>query len=129
MAKWVSQSNRGQQIALSVGCMVVGLALAVGCRHFQGPGITNTMAGFLLGLLLLFLGLATIIVSGQQTVVIDPTARCITVEETSLLKKVRRSIPFGDIVDIHIGFVGKRSNYVTNYYLELVPKSTYLDRE
>lgn len=118
MDLWTSQSNSGKQILLSVACAAVGLVLVIGFRDFRGSG-TNAMAGFLLGVLLLLIGVAGFLVSGKQTVVVDPKARRITIEESSRFRTKKRSIPFSDIVDISIGYLGKRSNYVAWYYLVL----------
>jgi hypothetical protein len=85
MEPWTSQSNPGKQIVLSVGCAVAGLALMATFRDFRGTG-TNAMAGFLLGLLLLLIGVGAFLVSGRQTVVIDPKARRITVEDSNRLR-------------------------------------------
>jgi hypothetical protein len=118
MDLWTSQSKSGKQILLSVGCAVVGLVLMIGFRDFRGSG-TNAMAGFLLGALLLLVGVAGFLLGGKQTVVVDPKARRITIEESSRFRTKKRSIPFSDIDDISIGYLGKRSNYVTWYYLVL----------
>lgn len=119
MEKWESRSNYGQQLAVAPGCMVIGGILAVGFRHFHGPGMTNELAGFLLGLLLLGIGIAAVLLTGQQTIVIDPKPRVISIEETSLFKTTHRTISFDEIVEIAIGYLGKRSNGVTFYHLIL----------
>lgn len=118
MDLWTSQSNSGKQILLSVACAAVGLVLVIGFRDFRGSG-TNALAGFLLGVLLLLIGVAGFLLSGKQTVVVDPKARRITIEKSSRFRTKKRSIPFSDIVDISIGYLGKRSNYVAWYYLVL----------
>jgi hypothetical protein len=118
MDSWTSQSNSGKQILLSVACTVVGLVLVIGFRDFRGYG-ANAMAGFLLGVGLLLLGVAALLAGGKQTVVVDPRARCITIEDSNRLRTKKRSIPFGDIVDVGIGYLGSRSNYVAWYYLVL----------
>jgi hypothetical protein len=118
MDSWTSRSNSGKQILLSVACAVVGLVLVIGFRDFRGSG-TNAMAGFLLGVVLLLIGVAGFLLSGKQTVVVDPKARRITIEDSNRFRPNKRSIPFSDIVGISIGYFGKRSNYVTWYYLVL----------
>ncbi len=119
---WRSQSNPGKQTLLSLGCAAVGLALAIGFRDFGGSD-RNAMAGFLLGLLLLVVGLAGFLASGTQTVVVDPAARLITVEDAGRFRTKRRVIPFNDILGVSIGYLGKRSNHVTWYYLVLKLRS------
>jgi hypothetical protein len=119
MEKWKFQSNTGRQIASAVVCIGLGLALAVGFHTFDGPGMTNSKAGFLLGLLLLIIGTIGFFTQGRQTVVIDPAARSITIEDNTRFGMRRRLIGFHDIAEINIGYLGKRSNYVTCYYLVL----------
>lgn len=95
---------------------MTSLTLAVGFRDFHGTG-GNAPAGFLLGVLLLVIGVAGFLVIGKQTVVVDPAMRRITVEDSDLFGTKKRSIPFSDVVGVGIGYLGKRSNYVTWYYL------------
>lgn len=53
MNDWTVQSNQGRQTLMVWTLTATGLVLLYGCRHFSN---TNTKAGFLLGLLLLVLG-------------------------------------------------------------------------
>ena len=122
MDVWTAQSNPGKQAVLSVLCSVVGVVLAIGFRDFRDSG-TNALAGFLLGVLLLLIGVAGFLVSGKQTVVVNPKARCITIEDSNRFCAKKRSIPFSDVLGISIGYLGKRSNYVTWYYLVLKLRS------
>jgi hypothetical protein len=123
MDLWKSQSNPGRQISALVACVVVGLVLVVSFRDFSCFG-TNAMAGFLLGVLLLLIGVAGFLVSGKQTVVVDPKARRITIEDSNRFRTKKRLIPFSEVVGISIGYLGKRSNYVTWYYLVLKLRRT-----
>lgn len=122
MDLWKSQSNPGKQMVLSVACAAVGMILAIGFRDFGNLG-SNAMAGFLLGLLLLLIGIPGFLLSGKQTVIVDPKTRCITIEDSNRLRTKKRSIPFSEIVHVSIGYLGKRSNYVTWYYLVLKLRS------
>jgi hypothetical protein len=119
MEKWKSQSHPGKQIAAAIVCIGFGLALAVGFHNFDGPGMTNSKAGFLLGLLLLIIGTIGLLMQGRQTVVIDPAAQSITIEDNTRFGTKRRLIGFHDIAEVGIGYLGKRSNYFTCYYLVL----------
>ena len=118
MDVWTSQSSSGRQTMLSAACALAGLVLAIGFRDLGEFG-SNTMAGFMLGMLLLIIGVAGFLLSGPQTVTIDPKARRITVEDSNRFRTRKRHIPFSSIVDITIGYLGKGSNYVTWYYLVL----------
>lgn len=116
------QSNPVKQDLLSLGSSIVGLALVIGFRHFSTAG-SNDKAGFLLGVLLLIIGIAGFLTGGKQTVVIDPGKRRITVEDANRLGTKKRSIPFADITGVGIGYLGKRSNFVNWYYLQLELRS------
>jgi hypothetical protein len=118
MDVWTSHSNSGKQTMLSEACALIGLVMVIGFRDFGGWG-SNSLAGFLLGVLLLVIGVAGFLVSGKQTVVIDPSDRSITIEDSNRFHTKKRWIPFSDVVGINIGFLGKKSNYVMWYYLVL----------
>ncbi|MHB8880085.1 MAG: hypothetical protein ACYC69_01090 [Thermodesulfovibrionales bacterium] len=113
------ESNSGKQTALALACSAVGMILVIGFRHFEGSGMTNSLAGFLLGLLLLLIGIAAFLVRGKQTIVIDPGMRRIVVEDASRFRTNKRVIPFSDIAGTGIGYLGKKSNYVSFYYINL----------
>lgn len=123
MDPWKFESNPGKQTALALACIAAGLALAIGFRHFTGPGLSNSLAGFLLGILLLIIGISALWVSGKQTVVIDPELRRIVIEDSNLFRTRKRSIPFIDVVDTAIGYLGKKSNHVSFYYIVLKLRS------
>jgi hypothetical protein len=118
MAPWVSQGRTGLQLGAAVGSFVVGLVLAIGFRGFHNVK-EDAFAGFLLGLLLVIIGLAGLVYTGRQTVTVDPRTRRIDVVDLSLMGRRTRSISFDSVGSVGIGFLGKRSNYVRNYYLVL----------
>ncbi len=118
MDRWVSQSRPTTQYATSVGMLVVGGVLAFGFRGSLRSG-GDAVAGFWLGVLLVVIGAAALLAAGRQTVVVDPASRTITVADSSLLRSSERVIRFEEITDVGIGFLGKRSNFVSFYYLNL----------
>ena len=117
METWRAESQPGKQRLVSLLSLAVGLLLAWGFRHHAGDA--NASAGFWLGWLLLAIGSAGLIYSGRQTITIDPHRRLITVEDHLLTSTRIREIAFDDITDIGIGYLGKKSNFVTYYYLAL----------
>jgi hypothetical protein len=122
MESWISQSKPGKQMMLSLACVVLGMVFLIVFRDFSSSG-TSAMAGFLLGVLLLLIGAVAFLATGKQTIVVDPGTRCITIEDSNRFRTKKRSIPLSDIVDISIGYLGKRSNFVTWYYLVLKLRS------
>ncbi len=119
MEAWKSVSNPGKQMVIAIVGVAIGAALSIGFREFAGSSTGNGRAGFLLGLLLLLIGLAGLLALARQTIVVDPRTRIITIESKGIFGTKRRQIPFSDVAGINIGFLGKKSNFVTSYYLVL----------
>jgi hypothetical protein len=119
MDPWISQSNPGKQITVSALLCVAGMFLIIAFRDFEVAN-TNTFSGFLLGVLLFVVGAIGNLVSGKQTVVVDPQSRLVTIEDTNRFGTKERAIPFADIEEITVGFLGKRSNFISSYYLRLM---------
>ncbi|MEN6474448.1 MAG: hypothetical protein ABFD81_10580 [Syntrophaceae bacterium] len=119
MEKWISKSQSGRQIASAVGCAVVGLALAIGFHDFTGPGPTNSLSGFLLGILLLVIGVLGVVLQGSQTVIVDPATRRISITDKTLFGTKRHIIAFSDIMQVSVGYLGKKSNLANFYSLVL----------
>jgi hypothetical protein len=118
MGSWVTRSRPSLQLATATGCFVVGLALVIGFRGFTSVR-ADAFAGFLLGVMLAVVGILGLIFAGAQTVTVDPGARRIDVEEMSVVGRRSRSIRFDAVRSVEVGFLGKRSNFVRNYYLVL----------
>lgn len=116
---WQFKSNHGKQRALGLVSIGMGLTLIVAFRHFDTTGMTNSLAGFLLGLFLLFLGVTVLLTQGRQTVVVDPQRRQIVVEERTPFGIRKRVIRFHEIVGTGIGYLGKRVNFVNFYFINL----------
>ena len=117
MQTWTSRSRRGRQAAWAVGSAAVGLVLMVGFRHFRGD--SDMLAGFLLGVLLLGIGVAGLLATGTQTVTVDPSLRRIVVEDRTLFGEKTREIGFAQVSAVSVGYLGKKSNFVQTYYLAL----------
>jgi hypothetical protein len=124
MDVWRANSNQVKQTALSLLCVAAGLVMVISLRgHYTSSSMTNGMAGLMLGFLLLLIGICAFITSGKQAIVIDPHARLITIEDATRFGTKRRTIPFSEVVHVGIGYLGKKSNYVTYYYLVLKLRS------
>lgn len=118
MELWVSHSRLGLQLALGTGASGVGGALAWVTRDFATKG-GDALAGFLLGVLLLIIGIASVLATGNQTITVDPRKRLIEVSDVRLVGKKLTTIAFRQVADISVGYLGKRSNFVNTYYLIL----------
>lgn len=115
---WVSRSRPGMQLALGIGMAIIGGVFVWLTRDFAATG-GNARAGFLLGILLLLVGVASVLVTGSQTVTIDPRKRLIEVSDARPIGKKLTTIAFQQVADISVGYLGKRSNFVDTYYLVL----------
>lgn len=104
---------------MAIVMVVVGIVLIFGFRRQFGPGMTNELAGFLLGWLLFLVGLASVVLASRQTIVIDPARREISVSDANMFRAHQRTVRFDEITRIGIGSVGRRSSHVMFYYLVL----------
>jgi hypothetical protein len=116
---WKFTSNYPKQVALAFAAVSIGVTLLIGFRNFDASGMSNSLAGFLLGLLLLVIGVIALLTQGRQTIVIDPRMRLIIMEEMTPLGIKKRLIRFDDIVDTRVGYLGKKANFVNMYYIKL----------
>lgn len=119
MDMWKIESNPVKQTMLAWATAVVGLMLAFGFRNFDSSGLTNSLAGFLLGILLLLVGIPGIFMVGKQSITVDPKACRIMIEDTSRFGKKSRIIPFNEIVEVHVSSLGNRSEGSVSYYVTL----------
>jgi len=115
---WVSRSRPGVQLAVGIGLVAVGSLLIWQTRDFTSGG-GNALAGFLLGLLLLVIGAASMLVSGTQTVTVDPRKRLIEIRDSRSIGTKLTVIAFRQVAGISVGNLGKRSNFTNMYYLVL----------
>lgn len=120
---WVSESSRPRHTAAVVVVMAVGGALAYGFRHFEGPGLSNSLSGFLLGWLLLAIGIGNLVAGGQQTITVDSRRRQIVIEGKSWLISSRKVIAFMDISRLHVGEFGDREGGSISYHVVLELKT------
>jgi hypothetical protein len=118
MDAWKTRSNNRQQLVISLICLIAGAALAFSL-HDYGPSGSNRQAGFLLGVVLLALGGATLAAGGTQSVVVDPQQRLIRIEDHRLIGERRQTIAIADIRDIQVGCLQTRAKHALRYFLQL----------
>jgi len=110
METWIIRSNPVKQLFL--GCLITatGIVLAYGFRHFDASGMTNSLSGFLLGLLLLFIGLAALVSNNRRIVAVDPDAREIRISDKSRFREKNCTIRFDDIDHAYISRLGNSND-------------------
>ena len=108
MDTWRIESSPGKQAFIAWSILIVGLILAFGFRNFDSSGLTNSLAGFLLGLLLLLIGFAGLLMGGKRSVTVDPHARRILIEDVNRFGEKERSISFDEVGKVYVGRLGNR---------------------
>ena len=115
MDTWKIESSPGKQVILGWIVLVVGLTLAIGFRDFDSSGLTNSLAGFLLGLLLLLIGTVTLFLGGKRIVCVDPEARRILIEDASRFGRKKRSIAFDEVGEVYVDSLGDKEGGSISY--------------
>jgi hypothetical protein len=119
---WVTESSPRRQTAVSVAMLAVGLVLAYGFRGFHGPGISNSMAGFLLGMLLIAIAAASLLSAGKQVITVDPQRRQIVVSGQNRFSSGKRVILFKDVARLRVGRFGDASDGIESFHVSVILK-------
>jgi prepilin signal peptidase PulO-like enzyme (type II secretory pathway) len=119
LGDWVIKSSHGKQTFLSVLIILTGFVLAIAFRDFDSSTFSNSLAGFLLGILLIFIGTPALVLTGREIITVDIKAAQIRIDFKNSFKEKKKVIPFGDIVGMHISHLGKYSSGVVTYYISL----------
>jgi hypothetical protein len=114
---WKTESNPKQQIGFSLLGVAVGLVLTIGFRDFEGTGFSNSLAGFLLGLLILTISTVMLLKGGKQTVTVDPRARRIILEDVSRFGKKTRRVSFDEIAEFFVDELGDKEGGSIQYFI------------
>lgn len=113
----VFKSGGSKQVGLGWLSLGVGFVLLVVLCSFDGSGMTNSLAGFLLGLFLFLLGLAALFAHTKQTIVFDRCKPQIVIEEMTRKGASKQIIPFQEIAGSLMGYFGKPSNCVNFHFI------------
>lgn len=120
---WTTRNDPARQGLAGAAAAAVGALLMAGFRAFEGPGLSNSRAGFLLGVLCLGLGLASLLLRSTRTITVDPGRRRIVIEDRHRFGGSRQVIAFADIADLSIGSLGERGNGSVSYHVAARLKS------
>jgi hypothetical protein len=123
LGDWVIKSSNGKQMLLSVLIILIGFILAIGFRDCDISTFSNSLAGFLLGVLLVFVGTPALLFTGKETVTVNIKARQIRIYFKNSFKEKNTVISFDDIDSMRIAHIGKYSSGVVTYYISLHLKS------
>ena len=114
---WVTKSSSTQQTGFSLLGVVIGLLFSIGFRHFDGPGFTNSLAGFLLGLLILIISIAALLMGGKQIITVDARASQIILEGISRFGSKKRVLFFKEIKKFYVNELGDKEGGSIQYYV------------
>ena len=118
MEMWTSRSRPGRQLAIALLCATMGAVLLAALHG--GEASRDAKAARLLGVILVVIGAGAGLTAGAQTVTVDPRARSVTVTDARLLGGTKtRTLAATDIREVGIGYLGRSSNHVRTYYLNL----------
>ena len=120
---WTIESNPLKQTLFTWAMIMVGMVLVYGFRHYDGSYVSNSLAGFLLGVLLLSIGIPGLFMIGKQTITVDGNSGHIVIEDVKRFVKKKTMIYFRDIADVHVSELGNRSEGSVSYYVTLTLKS------
>lgn len=115
--RWTSESNAVVQTVTAIAALAIGLFMVIVCREFEGPGITQSRAGFLLGLLLLVIGLSTLLFGGKQVICVDSVSKRILISNSNRFRKRNMQIRFNEIAELYVGENGNREGGSIRYHV------------
>ena len=118
MSIWESRSNNRQQFVISTVCLVVGVVLTVALRDYGASG-SNRQAGFLFGVVLLGLGIATLFAGGSQTVRVDAVTREIRILDRRIIGSRTQTVSFDQVQRVEVACLQTRSKHALRYFLQL----------
>ena len=119
---WVTESSPQRQSAVSWVLLAVGLALVAAFRGFQGPVLSTSMAGFLLGVLLISIAAASLLSAGKQIITVDPQRRQIVVRGQNRFSGGKKVILFKDVARVRVGRFGQASSGTESFHVSVVLK-------
>lgn len=119
---WVTESIPRRQSGVSWVMLALGLVLVYAFRGFQGPGVSNSLAGFLLGVLLMSIAAASLLSGGKQIITVDPQRRQIVVSGQNRFSGGKKVILFKDVARVRVGRFGKASNGMESFHVSVVLK-------
>jgi len=123
METWREKSNHNNQIIISTLSAVVGIVLMIVSYDSINLNDISRTPGFMLGIFIFILGIYLFLMNSTQEIIINPNERLIKINDTNRFHTRSRTIAFDEVAKIKIGYLGKNSNFVENYYLVLTLKN------
>jgi hypothetical protein len=117
LATWETESSAAKQNLAVLLTLVIGAALAIGFRRFEGPGFTGSTAGFLLGIVLLVVGVGMFIFGGKQVIAVEPKLKRIVVKRFGRLRTSSTEIGFNDISGLYVGESGDQEGGSVRFHV------------
>lgn len=122
MNSWQIESNSYKQTALAFASFAVGFVfISLVMFYPSSPLIFNfdsnntLLWAFLLGLILLFSGIYSLLANASRTVTVNPEKRRIIIEDRSRFKQNRNTINFEQIKEVYVNEEGDRESGSISY--------------
>lgn len=114
---WKTESSLTSQNLAMILTLAAGTALAIGFRQFEGPGFSGSRAGFLLGILMICIGVGMFLFGGRQVVAVEPRFRRIVVTRFTSLRESSKEIRFDEISEVYVGESGDQEGGSIRYHV------------
>lgn len=117
---WKTENSVPTQTTAGLLMVGVGLWLVYGFRHHGGPVMSDSFAGYLLGWMVLALGVTSLTWGGKVVVTVDGRRRCVVVEARNRFRTRRTTFLFKDVAresDVFVRSLGDRINGSMSYHV------------
>jgi hypothetical protein len=115
---WITESDTTTQVVAAALAIVVGLILAIGFRGFDRSGFTQGLATFLLGVVLLVVGVGMLLFGARQVITVDPRQRRIAIERISRFRTTTRVIGLDTVADFSVAEHGDQEGGSIRYHVK-----------
>ena len=116
-SNWITESSSTQKNIALVLMLVVGTALTAGFWGVNAASDVGSKAGFLLGLLILGLGICMFLFAGKQIIAVEPQSKRITITSAGRFRTRSKVINFNEVADVYVDEHGDREGGSVRYFV------------
>lgn len=119
MSNWELESNSTTQTFVSIIGLLVGSFFIMVGKNFRTSDSNDLLAGFILGILIFFISLITLLLDSKKFIVVDSKSKNILFRVKNRVGEKNLSIPFGSIESLSISEFGTKDNGSISYDIEI----------
>lgn len=119
MSNWELESNSVTQTMISVLGLVVGSFFIFIGKNFRMYDTNEFLYGFILGIMIFFISLITLLLGSKKSIVVDQKSRNILFKTKSRIGQKELSIPFDSIDSLSIFELGDKEGGSVSYDIEI----------